>query len=55
MNKNRRAPMGMGRSRGNNEKAKDLGGTLKKLLAYLKPYHLKICFVMRYVLLSLIF
>ena len=29
MNKNRRAPMGMGRGRGNNEKAKDLGGTLK--------------------------
>ena len=46
MNKNRRAPMGMGRGRGNNEKAKDLSGTLKKLLAYLKPYHLKICFVM---------
>ena len=44
MNKNRRAPMGMGRGRGNNEKAKDLGGTLKKLLAYLKPYHLKILF-----------
>ena len=44
MNKNRRAPMGMGRGRGNNEKAKDLGGTLKKLLAYLKPYHFKICF-----------
>lgn len=24
MNKNRRAPMGMGRGRGNNEKAKDV-------------------------------
>ena len=43
MNKNRRAPMGMGRGRGNNEKAKDLGGTLKKLLAYLKPYQLFLC------------
>lgn len=55
MNKNRRAPMGMGRGRGNNEKAKDLGGTLKKLLAYLKPYHLKICFVMVFAVCSTIF
>lgn len=55
MNKNRRAPMGMGRSRGNNEKAKDLGGTLKKLLAYLKPYHFKICFVMVFAICSTIF
>lgn len=55
MNKNRRAPMGMGRGRGNNEKAKDLGGTLKKLLAYLKPYHLKICFVMVFAICSTIF
>ena len=56
MNKNRRAPMGMGRGRGNNEKAKDLGGTLKKLLAYLKPYHLKFVWLWysRYVLLFLI-
>ena len=55
MNKNRRAPMGMGRGRGNNEKAKDLGGTLKKLLAYLKPYHFKICFVMVFAVCSTIF
>lgn len=55
MNKNRRAPMGMGRGRGNNEKAKDLGGTLKKLLAYLKPYHLKICFVMVFAVCSTVF
>ena len=55
MNKNRRAPMGMGRGRGNNEKAQDLGGTLKKLLAYLKPYHLKICFVMVFAVCSTIF
>ena len=55
MNKNRRAPMGMGRGRGNNEKAKDLSGTLKKLLAYLKPYHLKICFVMVFAVCSTIF
>ena len=55
MNKNRRAPMGMGRGCGNNEKAKDLGGTLKKLLAYLKPYHLKICFVMVFAVCSTIF
>ena len=55
MNKNRRSPMGMGRGRGNNEKAKDLGGTLKKLLAYLKPYHLKICFVMVFAVCSTIF
>ena len=55
MNKNRRAPMGMGRGRGNNEKTKDLGGTLKKLLAYLKPYHLKICFVMVFAICSTIF
>ena len=55
MNKNRRAPMGMGRGRGNNEKAKDLGGTLKKLLTYLKPYHLKICFVMVFAVCSTIF
>ena len=55
MSKNRRAPMGMGRGRGNNEKAKDLGGTLKKLLAYLKPYHLKICFVMVFAVCSTIF
>ena len=55
MNKNRRAPMGMGRGRGNNEKAKDLGGTLKKLLAYLKPYHFKICMVMVFAICSTIF
>ena len=55
MNKNRRAPMGMGRGRGNNEKAKDLGGTLKKLLAYLKPYHFKICFVVVFAVCSTIF
>ena len=55
MNKNRRAPMGMGRGRGNNEKAKDLGGTLKKLLAYLKPYHFKICLVMVFAVCSTIF
>lgn len=55
MNKNRRSPMGMGRGRGNNEKAKDLSGTLKKLLAYLKPYHLKICFVMVFAVCSTIF
>ena len=55
MNKNRRAPMGMGRGRCNNEKAKDLGGTLKKLLAYLKPYHFKICFVMVFAVCSTIF
>ena len=55
MNKNRRAPMGMGRGRGNNEKAKDLSGTLKKLLAYLKPYHFKICMVMVFAVCSTIF
>lgn len=55
MNKNRRAPMGMGRGRGNNEKAKDLGGTLKKLLAYLKPYHFKICMVMVFAVCSTVF
>lgn len=55
MNKNRRAPMGMGRGRGNNEKAKDLGGTLKKLLAYLKPYHFKICMVMLFAVCSTVF
>ena len=55
MNKNRRSPMGMGRGRGNNEKAKDLSGTLKKLLAYLKPYHFKICFVMVFAVCSTIF
>ena len=55
MNKNRRAPMGMGRGRGNNEKTKDLGGTLKKLLAYLKPYHFKICMVMVFAICSTIF
>ena len=55
MNKNRRAPMGMDRGRGNNEKAKDLGGTLKKLLAYLKPYHFKICFVVVFAVCSTIF
>lgn len=55
MNKNRRAPMGMGRGRGNNEKAKDLGGTLKKLLTYLKPYHFKICMVMVFAICSTIF
>lgn len=55
MNKNRRAPMGMGRGRGNNEKAKDLSGTLKKLLAYLKPYHFKIGMVMVFAVCSTIF
>ncbi len=55
MNKNRRAPMGMGRGRGNNETAKDLSGTLKKLLAYLKPYHFKICMVMVFAVCSTIF
>ena len=55
MNKNRRSPMGMGRGRGNNEKAKDLSGTLKKLLAYLKPYHFKICMVMVFAVCSTIF
>lgn len=55
MNKNRRAPMGMGRGRGNNEKAKDLGSTLKKLLAYLKPYHFKICMVMVFAVCSTVF
>ena len=55
MNKNRRAPMGMGRGRGNNEKAKNLSGTLKKLLAYLKPYHFKICMVMVFAVCSTIF
>ena len=55
MNKNRRSPMGMGRGRGNNEKAKDLSGTLKKLLAYLKPYHFKIGMVMVFAVCSTIF
>lgn len=55
MNKNRRSPMGMGRGRGNNEKAKDLSGTLKKLLAYLKPYHFKIILVMLFAVCSTIF
>ena len=55
MNKNRRSPMGMGRGHGNNEKAKDLGGTLKKLLAYLKPYHFKIGLVMIFAVCSTIF
>ena len=55
MNKNRRSPMGMGRGRGNNEKAKDLSGTLKKLLAYLKPYHFKIGMVMLFAVCSTIF
>lgn len=52
---NRHAPMGMGRGRKGGEKAKDLGGTLKKLVAYLKPYHVKIIIVMIFAIGSTIF
>ena len=52
---NRHAPMGMGKGRRGGEKAKDLSGTLKKLIAYLKPYHVKIIIVMIFAIGSTIF
>lgn len=52
---NRHAPMGMGKGRRGGEKAKDLSGTLKKLVAYLKPYHIKIIIVMIFAIGSTIF
>lgn len=53
----RKRPMGPGR-RGNNappEKAKDFKGTLKKLVAYLKQYHLAIIIVILFTVGSTIF
>lgn len=55
MSNNRRAPMGMGRGHRGGEKAKDLGGTLKKLVSYLKPYHVKIVIVMIFAIGSTVF
>jgi len=53
----KKRPMGPGR-RGNNappEKAKDFKGTLKKLVAYLKQYHLAIAIVILFTIGSTVF
>ena len=53
MNKRRNHP---GRpSMGNGEKAKDFKGTMAKLIRYLKPYYLKLIFVMIFAVGSTIF
>lgn len=39
-------PRGMGHGNRSTEKAKDFKGTIKRLFAYLKPYYLKLLFVM---------
>lgn len=50
-----RGPMGRGSVMASGEKAKDFKGTLKKLLAYLKPHRVAVTFVVIFAVASTIF
>ena len=51
----RRGPMGRGPVMASGEKAKDFKGTLKKLLAYLKPHRVAVTFVVIFAIASTVF
>ena len=51
----RRGPMGRGPVMASGEKAKDFKGTLKKLLAYLKPHQVAVTFVVIFAIASTVF
>lgn len=51
----RRGPMGRGPVMASGEKAKDFKGTLKKLLAYLKPHRVAVIFVVIFAIASTVF
>ena len=51
----RRSPMGRGPVMASGEKAKDFKGTLKKLLAYLKPHRVAVTFVVIFAIASTVF
>lgn len=51
----RRGPMGRGSVMASGEKAKDFKGTLKKLLAYLKPHRVAVTFVVIFAIASTVF
>ncbi len=51
----RRGPMGRGPVMASGEKAKDFKGTLKKLLAYMKPHRVAVTFVVIFAIASTVF